>query len=202
VLIVRRAGVPSSTPSVEALCFAVIAGRHEEVSDLLQAKASPDVALQSLLGQACPGYTALHFATGGNEYQTVSAPVVRALLEGRADPSIPSNSKLTPLHMVAAANAPGRPPSESEGVIRLLIEHKAAAEKRSEAGWTALHFAARGHSNRVKVLLEMGCRADASTISGATPAQEAARFGDRESAAMLASAEEACGLDDDVRSQS
>ena len=62
-----------------------------------------------------------------------------------------------------------------------------AADVRDAAGYTALHYAARGgHSDVVRLLLSAGASVDATTAAGgATPLQRAAYAGRRECVRLL-----------------
>jgi ankyrin repeat protein len=99
---------------------------------------------------------------------------MRILLEYGADPSLPTNQKVTPL-MVAAGT--GYVQGQSIGgererleAVRLLVELGADIEAASDSGETAMHGAATGGVNDVVLLLvDHGARLDVKSKDGWTP---------------------------------
>jgi ankyrin repeat protein len=99
---------------------------------------------------------------------------MRILLEYGADPSLPTNQKVTPL-MVAAGT--GYVQGQSIGgererleAVRLLVELGADIDSTSDSGETAMHGAATGGVNDVvRLLVDRGARLDVKSKDGWTP---------------------------------
>jgi ankyrin repeat protein len=64
---------------------------------------------------------------------------------------------------------------ECEGCVRLLLEHGADAKAKTDAGLTALHYAAfKGNLAMVRLLLEAGAPVNVADDRGLTPLMMAA----------------------------
>lgn len=120
------------------------------------------------------GATAFFLAAKNTDIEAM-----RALVDGGADPLLPSADGTTPL-MVAAGVAifiPGEdggslPGQESEVLeaVRLCLDLGTDVDAVNDRSETALHGAAfRGINAVVDVLVERGARLDASTVEGWTP---------------------------------
>jgi uncharacterized protein len=101
---------------------------------------------------------------------------VKALLEGGADPLIPTEKGTTPLILAAGAGTDVlRPRSPEERAMavetaKYLVEHGADVNAAGEYGWTALHAAAyQGLNDVVAFLVSKGAKLDAKDGFGQTP---------------------------------
>lgn len=100
---------------------------------------------------------------------------LQALLEAGADPEVRTevpflNISMTPLYAAAAQGHPG--------CVRLLLQHGAAHDTRSQGDGTPLLGAAmEGHRKCVEALLEGGCDIELATSYGQTPLMSAAQYG-------------------------
>ncbi|MCX6374487.1 MAG: ankyrin repeat domain-containing protein [Armatimonadetes bacterium] len=130
--------------------------------------------------------------------------MVRLLLDAHSDVNYPETSDhWTPLHFVAQRG--------DNGTARLLLDHSADIDARTDKGWTALWLAAYwGHKDTAYLLIEHGASPDIFTavdlgdlamvakllnarpalleardFYGATPLHEAAERGEKEIAEML-----------------
>ena len=133
---------------------------------------------------ATPLWVAAYSANGGglfgddSSYQYESNPdVLRALLEGGADPNAASADGTTPLMMAAGLgyrsyqpHTPrGRPAPPVEEAVQVLVEAGADVNARNEADFTALHAATfRGLNEVIEYLVKQGADIDARDFRGRT----------------------------------
>jgi ankyrin repeat protein len=101
---------------------------------------------------------------------------VKALVEGGADPLIPTEKGTTPLILAAGAGTdvlrPRTPEERAMAVetAKYLLDHGADVNAAGEFGWTALHAAAyQGLNDVVALLVSKGARLDAKDGFGQTP---------------------------------
>lgn len=117
---------------------------------------------------------------------------IRTLLEIGADPNAPADDGFPPLiaALVTGRAEPGtRPRADVEDVVRLLLESGADPNQRGINDYTALHMAvAERRPLALQLLLEAGADPDARTRIDdcETPAELAARMGEREMTEQLA----------------
>ena len=131
--ILRRSGVSEDTSLDPRLLLAVAeSGDAATVRKLLAAKLSPEIRVRHLIGESPTQVTALHLAAEAGHHE-----VVRALLEGGADPSPGREDRdPTPLHVAALFGHPE--------CVKALLEGGAdpsATERRFDStplGW-AIH---------------------------------------------------------------
>jgi ankyrin repeat protein len=147
------------------------------VSALLAHKANPNVRLsakkpiETINGITLNGATPLALACDINNFDTV-----KALVEGGADPLIPTEEHTTPVMMAAgAAIYATRPRSPEERAlaiktVKFLVEHGAAVNGAGQFGWTAVHSAAyMGLNDVIEYLAGKGANLDAKDEYGQTP---------------------------------
>jgi ankyrin repeat protein len=144
--------------------------------------------------------TALTFAA-----QTGNDPVVRHLLQKRANVNASRPDGITVLMLAARADRPAavrellarKAPvnardnngatalihaarAGSIAAARVLLEHGAALETADLQGWTPLmHAAVNGHTDLAALLLEKGARVDARDKADRTPLLATASYGDQ-----------------------
>jgi ankyrin repeat protein len=101
---------------------------------------------------------------------------VKALVDGGADPLIPTEQGTTPLILAAGAGTDVlRPRSPEERAMavetaRYLVEHGADVNAAGQFGWTALHAAAyQGLNDVAAFLVSKGAKIDAKDGFGQTP---------------------------------
>jgi ankyrin repeat protein len=101
---------------------------------------------------------------------------VRVLVEGGADPQIPTVQNTTPLMLAVGAGIDvSRPRSPEERATavetaRLLVERGADVNAAGQFGWTALHAAAyQGLNDVIEFLAGKGAKLDAMDGFGQTP---------------------------------
>jgi uncharacterized protein len=149
----------------------------EMVSALLRHGANPDVRLiqkkptVAASGIVLQGATPLALAAEMNNLDAV-----KVLVEGGADPSIPTARNTTPLMLAAGAGTDlARPRSPEERAmalqtLRFLVERGADVNAAGEFGWTALHAAAyQGLNDVIEFLAAHGANLDAKDGFGQTP---------------------------------
>jgi ankyrin repeat protein len=149
----------------------------EMVHALLRHGAKPDVRLIqkrptiAASGIVLEGATALGLAAEINNLDAV-----KVLVEGGADPSIPTARNTTPLMLAAGAGTDiARPRSPEERAtalqtVRFLVERGADVNAAGEFGWTALHAAAyQGLNDVIEFLAGHGANLDAKDRFGQTP---------------------------------
>ena len=147
------------------------------VSALLAHKANPNVRLsakkpiETINGITLNGATPLALACDINNFDTV-----KALVEGGADPLIPTEEHTTPVMMAAgAAIYATRPRSPEERAlaiktVKFLVEHGSAVNGAGQFGWTAVHSAAyMGLNDVIEYLAGKGANLDAKDEYGQTP---------------------------------
>jgi uncharacterized protein len=144
-------------------------GDKEKVTQLLEA--SPE----QLNSFSPDGFTALGLASFFGQL-----PIVKLLLEKKANPNVPSNNpyKVTPLHSACAI-------SQYE-IIELLIRHGADVNAKQMQGVTPLHSAAHnGQTKIIKLLIENGADVNSKMENGQTPLVMANEKGFQETAALI-----------------
>jgi ankyrin repeat protein len=147
------------------------------VSALLAHQANPNVrlnakkAIETVNGIILNGATPLALACDINNFD-----VVKALVDGGADPLIPTEENTTPLMMAAgAAIYATRPRSPAERAlaiktVRFLVEHGADVNGVGQFGWTAVHSAAyMGLNDVIEYLAGKGANLDSKDGFGQTP---------------------------------
>ncbi len=147
------------------------------VSALLAHHAKPNVRLtakkpiETVNGIILNGATPMALAADINNFD-----VVKALVDGGADPLIPTQENTTPLMMAAgAAIYATRPRSPEERALAIktvtfLVEHGSAVNGAGQFGWTAVHSAAyMGLNDVIEYLAGKGADLDAKDGFGQTP---------------------------------
>jgi ankyrin repeat protein len=101
---------------------------------------------------------------------------VKALVDGGADPLIPTDQGTTPLILAAGAGTdvlrPRSPEERAMAVetVKYLVEHGADVNAAGQFGWTALHAAAyQGLNDVAAFLVSKGAKLDAKDGFGQTP---------------------------------
>ncbi len=147
------------------------------VRALLAHGANPNVRL----GQEKPTVAASGVSLQGATPLALAAEInnldaVRALVDGGADPLIPTEQNTTPLMLAAGAGTDvSRPRSPEERATavetaRFLVERGADVNAAGQFGWTALHAAAyQGLNDVIEFLAGKGARLDAKDGFGQTP---------------------------------
>ena len=107
--------------------------------------------------------------------ETSNIDVIKALVEGGANPNIPTETGTTPLIMAAGAGTDvqrAREPEEralSSHTLRYLVEHGADVNAAGQFGWTALHAAAyQGINDDIEYLVSKGAKIDQKDKFGQT----------------------------------
>ena len=148
------------------------------VRSLLRHGAKPNVRLSqnkptavAASGIVLQGATPLALAAEINDLD-----VVKALVDGRADPLIPTEQNTTPLMLAAGAGTDlARPRSAEERAralqtVRFLVERGADVNAAGQFGWTALHAAAyQGLNGVIEFLAGQGAKLDTKDRFGQTP---------------------------------
>jgi ankyrin repeat protein len=147
------------------------------VTTLLAHGANPNIRLtqkkliETVNGIILNGATPLALACDINNFDAV-----KALVEGGADPLIPTERNTTPLNMAAGAAVYAtrpRPPAERATAIktvRFLVEHGADVNGHGQFGWTSLHSAAyMGMNDVIEYLIGKGANPDAMDEFKQTP---------------------------------
>lgn len=105
-------------------------------------------------------------------------PVMRALLEGGADPNLTTKSFTTALMFASGLRGtqqrgnrgPGAPGTQTLEAATLLVEHGADVDAFNNTGTTPLHVAAeRGEEELVQLLVRRGAELDVVDRQGKTP---------------------------------
>jgi serine/threonine-protein phosphatase 6 regulatory ankyrin repeat subunit B len=156
---------PSSVGNVTPLAVAIIQKHADAVAELIQAKADPN-------GSAPDGSPLIVSALG-------DAPMLKALLEGGADPNRLDGGGNSPL---LGAVMQGAQPA-----VELLLAYKADPNVgRPQNQWTPLQEAAeRGSKDIAEVLLKAGADVNAKSKNGWTPLLIAVSREQREVAELL-----------------
>jgi uncharacterized protein len=140
---------------------------HREPTDIFEAVSAGEMNLAERYLNSDPtlleafstdGFTPLGFASYFGRYD-----LVKMLLERGANPARPSRNAfaVAPIHSAVAVN--------SEGIARLLLEHKADPNARQQQGITPLHSAAHnGNAGIVKLLLAFGADRNLRSADGKT----------------------------------
>jgi uncharacterized protein len=147
------------------------------VRALLAHGAKPNVRLRrerptvTVNGLDLQGATPLALAANLNNLD-----VVKALVDGGADPLIPTEQNTTPLMLAAGAGTDvvrPRPTEERETAlptVKFLVERGADVHGTGQFGWTALHAAAyQGLNDVIEFLVGKGAKIDAKDSYGQTP---------------------------------
>ena len=147
------------------------------VTSLLKHGAKPNVRLNQKKPSETPngvvlqGATPLALAAEINNFDTVEA-----LVEGGANPLIPTEQYTTPLMLAAGAGtdlARPRPPEERATAlqtVKFLVARGANVNAAGEFAWTALHAAAyQGLNDVIEFLARHGANVDAKDRFGQTP---------------------------------
>jgi ankyrin repeat protein len=147
------------------------------VSALLRHGAKPNVRLKqekptvTANGVVLQGATPLALAAEINNLDAVTA-----LVDGGADPLIPTEQGTTPLMLAAGAGTDvsrSRSPEERAMAIqtaKFLVAHGADVNAAGQFGWTALHAAAyQGLNDVIEFLAAKGAKLDAKDGFGQTP---------------------------------
>jgi uncharacterized protein len=147
------------------------------VSALLAHGAKPNVRLKqekptvTANGVVLQGATPLALAAEINNLDAVTA-----LVDGGADPLIPTEQGTTPLMLAAGAGTDvsrSRSPEERAMAIqtaKFLVAHGADVNAAGQFGWTALHAAAyQGLNDVIEFLAAKGAKLDAKDGFGQTP---------------------------------
>jgi ankyrin repeat protein len=152
-------------------------GAAEIVSALLAHGAKPNVRLHQEKPTVTPNGVVLQGATPlalAAEINNLDA--VRALVDGGADPLIPTEQGTTPLMLAAGAGtdvAGTRPPAERATAIqtvKFLVGRGADVNAAGQFGWTALHSASyQGLNDVIEFLVGQGAKLDAKDGFGQTP---------------------------------
>jgi cytohesin len=107
--------------------------------------------------------------------ETSNLDVIKALVEAKADPNIPTESGTTALIMASGAGTDvqrAREPDEramSTETVKYLVEHGADVNVAGQFGWTALHAAAyQGMNDDIQYLVSKGARIDEKDKFGQT----------------------------------
>jgi len=110
-------------------------------------------------------------------FQSTSVDVLRALIEGGADPTLTTDDGTTPLMAAAGLGKATYTPREPRGVrsssaeaaVRFLVESGADVNAVNEASFTALHGATfRGLNEVIEFLVTAGADIDARDFRGRT----------------------------------
>ena len=147
------------------------------VTALLKHGAKPNVRLNQKKPSETPngvilqGATPLALAADINNIDSV-----KVLIDGGADPLIPTTQGTTPLMLAAGAGTDvvrSRSPAERAVAIetvKLLVEHGSDVNAAGQFGWTALHSATyQGLNDVIEFLVGKGAKLDAKDGFGQTP---------------------------------
>jgi 26S proteasome non-ATPase regulatory subunit 10 len=122
------------------------------------------------------GWTSLAIAASLKDNSGL--PIVELLLSKDADPKLPTNTGVTPLHLAVSKN--------NLDVCKTLLKHGASARVKDKRGQLALHRAAAvGNVPIVKLLLENKSPINATDIDGLTALHHAISEGNGDVAVEL-----------------
>jgi uncharacterized protein len=157
------------------------AAQHKDAAQMVGALLRHGARANVRLNQKKPTVLASGIVLQGATALAVAAEMnnldaVKMLVDGGADPSIPTELNTTPLMMAAGAGtdiARPRSPEEREmalWTVRFLVERGADVNAAGEFGWTALHAAAyQGLNDVIEFLAGRGANLDANDRFGQTP---------------------------------
>jgi ankyrin repeat protein len=149
----------------------------EMVGSLLRHGAKPNVRLAQKKPTVAASGIVLQSATPlALAAETNNLDAVKVLVDGGANPFIPTEKNTTPLLLAAGAGTDlARPRSPEERAmalqtVRFLVERGADVNAAGEFGWTALHAAAyQGLNDVIEFLAGHGARLDVKDRFGQTP---------------------------------
>ena len=108
--------------------------------------------------------------------KNVDTPVIKLLLEGGADPSIPQKDYSTA--MMVAIRAAASSEANTIDALKLFLDHGADVDAFNAAGQTALHVAAgRGADDVIRFLASRGATLNLKDKQGHTPLEIASGVG-------------------------
>jgi ankyrin repeat protein len=147
------------------------------IAALIKHGAKPNVRLNQKKPSETPngvvlqGATPLALAADINNIESV-----KALIDGGADPLIPTTLGTTPLMLAAGAGTDvvrSRSPAERTvaiATVKLLVEHGSDVNAAGQFGWTALHSATyQGLNDVIAFLVGKGAKLDVKDGFGQTP---------------------------------
>ena len=147
------------------------ASAHLEIVKLLASTRSFDSDPQD-----GSGWTSLAIASSLKDNSGL--PIIELLLSKDADPKMPTNSGVTPLHLAVSKN--------NLEVCKLLLKHGASARVKDKRGQVALHrAAAAGNVPIVKLLLENKSPINSTDMDGMTALHHAISEGNGDVAVEL-----------------
>jgi ankyrin repeat protein len=152
----RSLSIDQVFQSGSAIVQAVLIDAPEQVTVLLNEGAQRDYRYPN-------GETLIHHAARTGKIEVLKA-LLTVRISDQARPALieaEDNQQKSPL-IVAAAN-------NQIAAIKLLLRYGANIEKRSNIREVALHYAAYGHPEATKVLLEAGANPNSSNGGGLTP---------------------------------
>lgn len=141
--------------NLERFRAAILGGQLSKVKDLIEKGVSPNTVLPN-------GDTPLTYALRSDSFD-----VADYLIDsGAADVTLENGLGETPVMLAVYKNRP----DEFEKMIKL------GATVRKDRGWTALHYAAAGASQKlIERVIALGADVNAQTAAGVTPLMMAAR---------------------------
>ncbi|KAL8798444.1 MAG: hypothetical protein Q9182_006651 [Xanthomendoza sp. 2 TL-2023] len=144
-----------------ALACATQSGNMEAMNALLERGANVNHPSR-------PGHTPLFVALACAQ----EPRIIQTLLVHHADPNIPSNTGVFPMHLAAEG------PNDREVFARLLLDNGADIEAQNKKGSRPIHLAAAANNQSIPELIVFrDATIDAQSQDGATALYRAARFG-------------------------